>query len=100
MVSIWTPKLTLCHSSPYPNTPRGKSYSSRSANTPVSTDKTITSAQIPAPRGTLTESSGQRNQGTAWDRVLLISVCTSKLTMCHSSPYPNYSQKELVSQEY
>ena len=36
-----------------------------SADTPESTGETATSAQIPGPKGTRPESSGNRNQGTA-----------------------------------
>ena len=67
---------------------------------PVSTGKTITSAQIPGPRGTHPEPSGDMNQGKSGDRILWVSFCTPKPTLCHSSPYPNSSQGELVSQEY
>jgi hypothetical protein len=59
---------------------------------------TTTSAQIPDPRGTSQESSGHRN--TAGDRILPISICTPELILCHSTPYPNSSLKELVSREY
>jgi hypothetical protein len=65
--------------------------------TPVSKGKTITSAQIPGPKGTCTEPSGHRKQGTARDRILLVSAL---LTLCHSSPYPNSSGRGLLSQEY
>nr|BAE22764.1 unnamed protein product [Mus musculus] len=88
----------LCHSAPYPNT-IGESWSPRSVDTPVNTDKTTTSAQIPGPRGTFPEPSGLRNPGTAGDRILQVSVCTSELTLCHSSPYLNNSWGKLVSQE-
>ena len=47
----------MCHT----QTPLGKSWSPRSADTPVRTGKTITSAQIPGPRGTCPEPSGHRN---------------------------------------
>ena len=67
---------------------------------PLSIGKTTTSAQIPGPRGTHPEPSGHRNQGTARDRILLVSICTLELTLCHSSPYPNSSQRELVCQDY
>jgi hypothetical protein len=40
------------------------------------------------------------NQVTAGERILQIFIYTPELTMCHSSPYPNSIQKELVSQEY
>ena len=80
--------------------PSEESWSPRSANMPVSTDKTNTSAQIPCTRWTFPEPSGHRNQGTSRDRILLVSVCTPELTLCHSTPYPNSSQRDLVSQEY
>jgi hypothetical protein len=80
--------------------PSEESWSPRSANMPVSTDKTNTSAQIPCTRWTFPEPSGHRNQGTSRDRILLVSVCTPELTLCHSTPYPNSSSRELVSQEY
>jgi hypothetical protein len=50
--------------------------------------------------GTHPEISGHSNQGTARDRILLVSVCTLELTLYYKSPYPNSSQQELVSQEY
>jgi hypothetical protein len=67
---------------------------------PESTGKTITSAQISGQRGTCPETSGHRNQETARDRILPVSFCTEELTLCHSSPYPNSSWRELVSQEF
>jgi hypothetical protein len=69
----------------------------RSADKHVSTDKTTTSAQIPGPRGIHPEPLGHRNQGTAVDRILPVSICTLELTLYHSSPYPNSSWRELVS---
>jgi hypothetical protein len=66
----------------------------------VRTGKTTTSVQIPGPTGTYPEPSGHRNQGTARNRILLVSICTLELTLCHSSPYPNPSRRELVSKEY
>ena len=80
--------------------PPGESWFPRSAYTPVSTGKATISLQIPGPRGTLTEPSGQRNQRSAGDRIFLVSACTSELTLYHSSPHPNSSWRELVSQEY
>ena len=64
----------------------------------MSTGKTTTIAQIPGPRKTHPEPSEHRNQGTVRDRILPVSVWTLELTLCHSSPYPNSSQRELVSQ--
>jgi hypothetical protein len=78
----------------------GESWSPRSADTTVSTGKTTTSIQIPGPRGTLSEPSPQKNQGTAGDRILLVSVFPQDLTLYHSSPYINSFQRKLVSQEY
>ena len=79
--------------------PPGESWSCRSAYTPMSTDKTTNSLQIPGPRETLPEPSGHRSQGTS-DRILLLSVFTAELTLYHISSYLNPSQRELVSQEY
>jgi hypothetical protein len=67
----------------------------RSTDMPVSTSKTTTSAPRDQP-----EPSGHRNPGAEWNRILPVSICTLELTMCHSSPYPNSSRRELVSQEY
>jgi hypothetical protein len=92
------PELILCHTAKYTNMP-GETWSPRSAYTPVSTGKIITSLQIHGPRRTLTEPPGHRNQGSAENRILLVSVCTPELTLYHSSPYPNSSRRELVSQE-
>jgi hypothetical protein len=93
------PELILCHRDTYIiNTVRRELVSQECLHI-CSTGKTTTSLQIPGPRGTLTESSGYRNQGSAWDRILLISVCTPELTLYHSSPYPSSSLKELISQE-
>jgi len=65
----------------------------------LSIGKTNTSAQIPGPRGSCPETSRPRNQGAARDRILPVLVYTPELTLCHSSPYPNSAQRELVSQE-
>jgi hypothetical protein len=51
-------------------------------------------------RRTCPEPSGCRNQGTARDRILQVSVCTLELTLCHSSLYPNSTKREVISQEY
>ena len=59
----------------------------------MSLDKTITSVQIPGPREAHPEQSGHRNQGTAGDRIILVSVCTTDLTLCQSSPYPNSTRE-------
>jgi hypothetical protein len=67
---------------------------------PVSTAKAMTYDQIPGPRGSCSEPSRHRNQGTAKDRILPVYICTLELKLCHNSPYPNLSQRELVSQEY
>jgi hypothetical protein len=66
--------------------PSGESWSPKIADTPESTGETITSTQIPGPRGTHPEPSGQRNKGTARDRILPVSVFTPELTLCHSPP--------------
>jgi hypothetical protein len=66
----------------------------------VNTGKTTSFAQIPGSRRTHPEPSGHKNQRTVEDRILLVSVCTHKLNLYHSSPYPNSSLRELVSQEY
>jgi hypothetical protein len=78
----------------------GESLTPRSANMTVNTDKTNTSAQIPGQKGTCPEPSGHRDQGIVGDRILLFSLCTLELILCHSSPYPNSSRRELVCQEY
>jgi hypothetical protein len=80
--------------------PTGERWSPRSAFIPSSTDKTTTSLHIPGLRGTLQDPSEHRNQISSGDRFLLVSACTQELTMYHSSPFLNSSQKELVSQEY
>jgi hypothetical protein len=49
---------------------------------------------------TIPEPSGNRNQGTSGDRVLLVSVFTPELTLYDSSSFPNFSRRELVYQEY
>ena len=77
----------------------GESWSPRSADTPESTGKTTTSAQIPCPRGIHLEPPGHRNQGTAGDRMLPVSISVLELTLCHSSPYLNPAQRELVTQD-
>jgi hypothetical protein len=59
----------------------GESWSPRTAYTLVSPGKTITSLQIRGPRGTLTELSGYTNQGSARDKILLVSVCIPELTL-------------------
>jgi hypothetical protein len=80
--------------------PPGENWSLRIAYTSMSTGKTATSLQIPGPRETIPEPSGHRNQGSARGRILLVSVCIPELTLYHSSPYLNSSQRELVFQEY
>jgi hypothetical protein len=50
-------------------------------------------------RGTWPETSVQRNQGAAWERIFLVSICMGELNLCHTGPYPNNDQRELVSQE-
>jgi hypothetical protein len=80
--------------------PPRESLSPRTADTPMSTGKTTTSAQIRGPKETRSEPSRHRNQGRERDSILLVSVWTPELTLCHSSPYPNSSLRELVSQEY
>jgi hypothetical protein len=52
-----------------------ESWSSRSADTPVSTGETTTSAQISGLRGTQLEPSGHRSQGRAGDRIFPVSTC-------------------------
>jgi hypothetical protein len=99
LVSV-CPQSWSCATALHIQIPPEESWSPRSANTPVSTGKATTSAQILGPRGTCPEPLGHRNQGTAGDRILLVSVLTLDLTLCHSSPYPNSFWKELVSQEY
>jgi hypothetical protein len=44
-------------------------------------------------RGTLPEPSGQRIQGKAGDRILLVLICTQVLTLYHSSLYLISSQR-------
>jgi hypothetical protein len=66
----------------------------------VNTNETTTSAQIPGLKETHPEPSGHRNQGRPRDMILLVSICTLDLTLCHSYPYPNFSQKELISQKF
>jgi hypothetical protein len=94
------PELILCHTELHAQIPAGDGCSSRSAHTPASTGKITTSFQIPGPRETLSDPSGHRKQGSAGNRILLISVCIPEMTLYHSSPYPNFSRRELVSQEY
>jgi hypothetical protein len=80
--------------------PPGKSWSPKSVDKTVSTGKTITSLQIPSPRGTPPpEPSGHSDPGSAGNRILLVSVWTLELNLYHSSPYLNSSQRVLVSQE-
>ena len=65
--------------------PLGKSWSPRSANTPVSTGKTTTSTQIPGPRGSFqnhqdTETKEQPGTGSFWFPSALRSwPCTTAL---------------------
>ena len=91
-----TPCATALHTQILP----GETWSPRNTDTPVNTGKTNSFAQIPGPRRTHPEPTGHRNHGTVEDRILLVSVCTHKLKLCHSFLYPNSSWRELVSQEY
>jgi hypothetical protein len=77
-----------------------ESWSPRSADKPVSAGKTTTYLENPGPRGTIPELLGHRKQRSARNRIILVSVCIPELTLYHSSPYLNSSQKELISQEY
>jgi hypothetical protein len=83
----------------YTNTTRRELVSQESC-TPERIGKATISVQISDPRGSLTEASGHRNQGSAGNRILLVSVCNLELTLYYNSPYPKTSQRELVSQEY
>jgi hypothetical protein len=83
----------ICATALHDQIPTGESWSPRSVDTLESIGKTITSAYIHSPRGTCVELSGHKNQGTARDRILLVSICPRELTLCHSSPYPNSSQE-------
>ena len=90
------PELILCHSSQSWSCATAihtqiwpwESWSPRNAYTSVSTGKITTSVQTHRLRGTLPEPSRHRSQGTARDKIVLVSVCTLELTLCHSSPYP------------
>jgi hypothetical protein len=82
------PGMMLCHTL-HTQIPSGESLSLRNENTPVSTARTPTSAEIPGPRGTCPVPSGHRIQGTAEDRILHVSLCILELNLCHRSPYPN-----------
>jgi hypothetical protein len=68
--------------------------SPRSVDTPVSTDRTTTSALRDPPRVPRTQElrSSQEQDPSSFHLY-------PELTLCHSSPYPNSSQRELVSQE-
>ena len=93
---LHAPCATALHTQILP----GETWSPRNTDTPVNTGKTNSFAQIPGPRRTHPEPTGHRNHGTVEDRILLVSVCTHKLKLCHSFLYPNSSWRELVSQEY
>lgn len=45
------------------------------------------------------ELSGHRNQGADWNKILLVSLCTLELTLCHNSFYPNSNWRKLGTQE-
>jgi hypothetical protein len=83
-ISVWAWSLSCAF---HTQIPPGESWSLRSANTPMSTVKTTTSAQSPDSRGTRWEPSEHRNQGKARDRSLPVSLYTPELTFQHSSPY-------------
>jgi hypothetical protein len=87
-----SPELILCHSVPHTNTSR-RELVFQECRHASEHSKTTTSAQISGPRGTSTEWSGHGNQGTVGDRILQVSICTSELTMWHSSWYLNSSQR-------
>jgi len=65
----WPCTKTLCN-----QIPLGKSWSPRSADIPESTGETTISVHIPCPRKTCPEHSGQRNWGSIWDGILLVSA--------------------------
>jgi hypothetical protein len=91
---FWFPSVPGADPMPQPSIPK---YHRERAGLP---GVLTTTSQIPSLRGTCPEPSGHRNQGTSRDRILQVSVCTLEVTLCHSSPYPNSSWRELVSQEY
>jgi hypothetical protein len=45
------------------------------------------------------EPAGHRNYGAARNRILLISICAPVISLCHSSLYPNPSQRKLFFQK-
>jgi hypothetical protein len=92
-------RLILCHHVPYPNT-IGKELVSQECWHTCEHRWDHHFCSNSWPRETLPEPSGLRNQKTTGDSILLVSFCTQELTLCHSSPYPKSSQKELVSEGY
>jgi hypothetical protein len=66
----------------------------------VNTGKITTFLKIPGPRETLSEPLAYRNQGSAEDKILLVSVYTSDQTLYHISPCLNSAWREQVSQDY
>ena len=73
-----------------------ESWSPRSADMPTITGETILIAPVPGPNRTYPELTVYRNCGTAWDRILLVSICTWELTLHHSCPNPSLRE---ISQE-
>jgi hypothetical protein len=89
-----------CATALHTQIPYRKSLSPRTANKPVSSCKTTLSVQIPGLKGTWLKPSRPRIQGKVRNRILPVSICSSELTLCHSSPYPNSVGRKKFSQKY
>jgi hypothetical protein len=90
------PELILYHRATYTNTTRRQLVSQEYLHTCEYSKYHFSSNSWP--KRDPTESTGHRDQESAEDRILLVCVCTPELTLCHSCPYPNSSQREHVSQ--
>jgi hypothetical protein len=93
------PELILCHIASYPHTFRRKLVSQECQHT-CEHRKDHHFCWNYWPKKDPPVPSEHRSQGTAGNRIPLVSISTPELTLCHSSPYPNDFLKELVSQEY
>jgi hypothetical protein len=87
------PELALC-SDPHTQIPPGESWSPRSADTPVSTGRTTSALSDPSRIHRAQDPRSSLGQDLSGFHLPL------EQTLCHSSPYPDPSRREQVSQEY
>lgn len=98
LVSICTWELTLYYIPLHPAPAKMKLHF-QSGDIPKLTDETTTTAPIPRPSGAFPGLSGFRNCSSCRDMILPVVICFHELTVCHSPPHPNPTQRKLNPQE-